>query len=192
MSPDNPNPTTARAQALSDALTVYAPKGMESGVEDIAYLVREMIEWENATGNEVEREQVAHNMWTMGAKLKHKGCVADNEASYENVCAPCQTYLEAVADSILLRLAVVSSPPEPTNDEEASATDVVIGWDDGHGLMCAVWSGRFRSWQVSGSDELYDNLDAIKARFKGSDSWAVWKPVLSSVEATTPSEGDKK
>lgn len=49
-----------------------------------------------------DREMVAYTLWTMGGSIKHKKCTVQNEGNYENVCEVCETYLLAVADSIIL------------------------------------------------------------------------------------------
>lgn len=97
MTADTEKPT----ERLAAALIKYAPTNMADGPDDIAYLVKEMIEWEQSVGSELDREIVAYYLWTMGASLSHKKCIADEDGSYECVCGPCNVYLRAVADAIL-------------------------------------------------------------------------------------------
>ncbi len=60
----------------------------------------------------LDEEQIAHEMWTMGARLKHPKCRNNpkrgNDADYANQCNICQRHLTALARVILTALAALT------------------------------------------------------------------------------------
>jgi hypothetical protein len=60
--------------------------------------------------DEPDETWVAHEMWRMGAWLKHPKCRNNpkrgNDADYENACLVCERYLLTAADAVLHSLAL--------------------------------------------------------------------------------------
>lgn len=102
-------------EALADAILKYQTEGMDLRAEDAKTMANDMAEWSRTTGCDLDREIVAHDLWTMGGSIKHKKCYIESDP-YENGCPVCQTHLRAVADSILLAAVSTSTGSENSDD----------------------------------------------------------------------------
>jgi hypothetical protein len=54
--------------------------------------------------------------------------------------------------------------------------DDLIVWDDGDGPVAAIWHGPSVSWTVTGSEDLYDSVGDIVAKFPAASSWRRVQP----------------
>ena len=88
----------ASDQLIEDAIRHHAlAEWSEFEIEGIVAQVLDLDdEWRD------DPEFVAHALWSMGAQgPKHRGCVVDNEATYQNECGSCQKFLLDLAGRII-------------------------------------------------------------------------------------------
>ena len=139
-------PSDTDRELLAVGLAKYGPEWWTP--DDIQHMVSNLTE-EDAP----DRGSIAHEMWAMGAWLKHPKCRNNpkrgNDADYENECAVCEQYLLVVADAILgLR------PSQPVQVEVTEASVKILAkhmanaasdWnhddcdDDDHSLEHSNW-----------------------------------------------------
>lgn len=118
MTETSTNPRVAAVAEIisrADGLAILEPSDV---VADLEELVDDLAE---------DREHVAHILWSLGAKLDHKKCRAGDDADYVNRCTPCETYLRAVADTIITALAADIAPTitSPAAEMDEGQVDVV-------------------------------------------------------------------
>ena len=139
-------PSDTDRDLLAVGLAKYGPEWWTP--DDIQHMVSNLTELDD-----LDRGSIAHEMWTMGAWLKHPKCRNNpkrgNDADYENECAVCEQYLLVVADAILgLR------PSQPVQVEVTEASVKILAkhmanaasdWnhddcdDDDHSLEHSNW-----------------------------------------------------
>lgn len=83
-------------------------------------------EWDDDTLTEAARNfidqpddehMLAHDLWTMGAQIKHKGkCWVENDSAYVNICEPCKAGITAVAAATLADLNTLGTQADEPRD----------------------------------------------------------------------------
>lgn len=101
-------PGTIDREELAEGLAKYGPEWW--GTDDVQHMVSNIVE-----DTSRDAGSVAHEMWTMGAWLKHPKCRNEpgrgNDGDYSNECEACQAHLLVVADVLIGTQSALAAQP---------------------------------------------------------------------------------